>query len=93
MYIMYYKHMNGLYTSVLLQGSECSKEEKGGHISMDELEERDNMLENLLVILNSAAAVGVGPSPLEFIKQDELIYRTKSRENTFPGSGKGFQKG
>lgn len=77
----------------ILMGSETGKANEKGHITMDELEERDGMLENLLVILNTAAAVGVGPSPMEFIKEDEPIYRTKSRENTFPGSGKGLQKG
>jgi hypothetical protein len=33
----------------------------------------------------------VGPSPASFLKDDEITYRTKSRQSTIPGSGKGFK--
>jgi len=49
------------------------------------------MLENLLVLLNSAAAIGVGPTPKEFVHPDEKI-RPKS-SSQIPGSGKGIRRG
>lgn len=54
------------------------------------LRKRDHMLESLLVLLNSAAALGVGPKPKDLGKQWE--------EPTFvmgnvPGVRKGILKG
>ena len=73
-----------------------SRPEEGDVEDADEddgIEQRDSMLENLLVILNSAAAIGVGPSPASFLREEEAMYRTKSRQSNIPGSGKGFQPG
>ena len=53
------------------------------------MERRDNMLEYLLVILNSAAAIGVGPQPGELGKQYKV--RQKSA-GELPGK-KGIKKG
>ena len=47
-------------------------------------EKRDNLLENLLVILNSAAALGVGPAMGEFSRP--------AKKTSVPGSGKGLRK-
>jgi hypothetical protein len=58
----------------------------------DVIEKRDNMLENLLVLLNSAAAIGVGPSPSTFKRASASGNRSKSA-SPMPGSGKGIQRG
>ena len=70
-----------------------TKESITGPMNLEEVEKRDNMLEHLLVILNSAAAIGIGPSPESFIRPEEEFYRTKSREGMYPGSGKGLKRG
>ena len=57
----------------------------------DIIEKRDNMLENLLVLLNSAAAIGVGPTPKEFAGGEEKP-RPKS-SSQMPGTGMGIQRG
>ena len=57
----------------------------------DIIEKRDNMLENLLILLNSAAAVGVAPAPAEFAEKGEGT-RPKS-SSQIPGSGKGIRRG
>ncbi|XP_071946861.1 cilia- and flagella-associated protein 157-like [Antedon mediterranea] len=65
------------------------KESEDGVLTEEDsegIEQRDSMLENLLVILNEAAAIGVGPSPGDFIKEESAAYRTKSRGSSFPGS-------
>lgn len=54
----------------------------------NEVEKRDNMLEHMLVLLNSAAAVGVGPNP-EVFKSD---FMSRPRTSEYPGSGKGVRK-
>ena len=58
------------------------------------MEKRDNMLENLLVLLNSAASLGLGPQAGELGKtrdQDRVVRpRTDSK---MPGSGKGIRRG
>lgn len=56
----------------------------------DVVEKRDNMLENLLILLNSGAAVGVGPSPGEFANRHDSRPKSSSK---IPGSGKGIRKG
>ncbi|XP_072176647.1 cilia- and flagella-associated protein 157-like [Diadema setosum] len=76
----------------ILMGN-TSKVAPSGSLNLEEVEKRDNMLEHLLVILNSAAAIGVGPSPEAFIPTEEEFYRTKSRETMYPGSGKGLKRG
>ena len=57
---------------------------------MNDIERRDHMLEQLLVLLNSAAAVGLGPDPGDLGKQYE---ETPQRITRLPGSGKGIRKG
>lgn len=52
------------------------------------VEKRDNMLEHMLVLLNSAAAVGMGPNPKIFSSD----YLSRPRTSEFPGSGKGLRK-
>ena len=71
----------------------------------DKVEKRDNMLESLLVLLNSAAAVGVGPTPGAFAQQledcddddDEEEEEERDRRpissSKIPGSGKGIMRG
>ena len=52
------------------------------------IEKRDNLLENMLILLNSAAAVGVGPNPEVF----GANYTQRPRTSEYPGSGKGIRK-
>ena len=56
---------------------------------MNDVERRDNMLENLLVLLNSAAAIGVGPQP--GYMGSKVKFRQKSA-GELPGK-KGIKKG
>lgn len=56
---------------------------------MNEVERRDNMLEYLLILLNSAAAIGVGPQPGDIGKQ--YTVRKKSA-GEMPGK-QGIRKG
>lgn len=56
---------------------------------MNEVERRDNMLEHLLIILNSAAALGVGPKPGDIGKQYTM---RKKSAGEMPGK-KGIKKG
>ena len=44
-----------------------------GEVELTDSEKRDNMLEHLLIILNSAAAIGIGPAPQDMGKQFELM--------------------
>ena len=57
---------------------------------MNEIERRDNMLENLLILLNSAAAIGVGPRPGELGKQYEIRQKSASE---MPGSKQSIKRG
>jgi hypothetical protein len=52
------------------------------------MEKRDNMLEHLLILLNSAASLGFGPNP-EMFSSD---YKERPRTSKFPASGKGIRK-
>ena len=52
------------------------------------VEKRDNLLENMLILLNSAATVGVGPNPEVFSSN----YTQRPRTSEYPGSGKGLRK-
>ncbi|KAL8596770.1 hypothetical protein ACOMHN_053866 [Nucella lapillus] len=52
--------------------------------SMNAVERRNHMLEQLLVLLNSAAAVGLGPDPADLGKQYEEMPQHITR---LPGSG------
>jgi hypothetical protein len=54
----------------------------------NDIEKRDNMLENMLILLNSAASLGFGPNP-EIFSGD---YKQRPRTSEFPGSGKGIRK-
>ncbi|KAK3087928.1 hypothetical protein FSP39_012548 [Pinctada imbricata] len=56
---------------------------------MNEIERRDSMLENLLILLNSAAAIGVGPKPGELGKQ----YEVRKSASEMPGSKQGIRRG
>ena len=57
---------------------------------MSDIERHDLMLEHLLILLNSAAAIGVGPSPAELGRQYE--HRTVRSPSKIPGSGKGLRR-
>ena len=46
------------------------------------------MLEHMLVLLNSAAAIGSGPNP-EVFKSD---FMSRPRTSEYPASGKGIRK-
>ena len=52
------------------------------------MEKRDNMLEHLLILLNSAASLGFGPNPEAFSSD----YKERPRTSKFPASGKGIRK-
>lgn len=59
------------------------------------MEKRDNMLENLLVLLNSAASIGVGPSPGDLGTSQPQAWGSprKGSASKMPGSGKGIRRG
>ena len=60
----------------------------------DRIEKRNSMLENMLVLLNSAAALGVGPGPGELRRaRSPQTARQHSVISPFPGSGKGIRRG
>ncbi|CAG2236552.1 unnamed protein product [Mytilus edulis] len=65
-------------------------EEPEGDGELNEIERRDNMLENLLILLNSAAAIGVGPQLGELGKQYKIRQRSASK---MPGSEGGIKRG
>ncbi|XP_067662711.1 cilia- and flagella-associated protein 157-like [Haliotis asinina] len=67
-----------------------AEEDEDEEDALNEMESRDRMLEQLLILLNSAAAVGVGPPPGELGKQFEEMERSASK---IPGSGKGIRRG
>ena len=52
------------------------------------------MLENLLVLLNSAASLGLGPlaGDLGKTKEQERMVRPRT-DSKMPGSGKGIRRG
>ena len=52
------------------------------------METRNNMLENLLILLNSAASLGFGPNPEVFSSN----YEPPRTSSDYPGSGKGIRK-
>ena len=56
---------------------------------LNEVERRDNMLENLLMILNSAAVMGVGPLPGDMGKQ----FQTRKRSAGETPGKNGLKKG
>lgn len=58
------------------------------HDEWNGMEKRDNMLEHLLVLLNSAASLGFGPNPEAFSSD----YKERPRTSKFPASGKGIRK-
>lgn len=58
-------------------------------VKIQNLLKRDHMLENLLVLLNSAAAMGIGPNPSQLGKQWEEPTPAKS----LPGQGLGIGRG
>lgn len=65
-------------------------EEPEGDGEMNEIERRDNMLENLLILLNSAAAIGVGPNLKDLGKQYKIRQKSASK---MPGSEGGIKRG
>lgn len=58
---------------------------------INEIERRDNMLENILLILNSAAAIGVGPQMKELGIEEKTIRRKSASK--MPGSEGGIKRG
>ena len=60
----------------------------------EQMEKRDNMLENLLVLLNSAASLGLGPlaGDLGKTQEQERVVRPRT-DSKMPGSGKGIRRG
>lgn len=54
------------------------------------MEKRDNMLEHLLILLNSAASLGFGPNPTKFATH--FVARPRTTSSDYPGSGKGIRK-
>ena len=69
-------NMSNIYISKYFQTSTTEDVDESPH---DIMEKRDHMLENMLVLLNSAAALGLGPTPGELRKdRTERILRTKS---------------
>ena len=57
----------------------------------DIIEKRDNMLENLLVLLNSAVIIGVGPPPAEFGTSSSDVRLISPPR--MPGTASGLREG
>ena len=67
---------------------EDGQEEEGEEgDELNAVEQRDHMLEQLLMVLNTAAAVGVGPDPGDLGKQYE---ETRQHITRLDGRGKGL---
>ena len=64
---------------------ECLDEEA----KIQNLLKRDHMLESLLVLLNSAAAMGIGPNPSQLGKQ----WGEATLSGTIPGTNQGIAPG
>lgn len=77
----------------ILQKTEPDEEPimEGEMTEINEIERRDNMLENILLILNSAAAIGVGPQMNEF-GVGQTVIRKKSASK-IPGTEGGIKRG
>ena len=58
--------------------------------NFDLIEKRDNMLENLLVLLNSAVMIGVGPTPAELGTVADVRLPSPPR---MPGTSSGLKEG
>ncbi|XP_063424470.1 cilia- and flagella-associated protein 157-like isoform X1 [Mytilus trossulus] len=85
------KLINDVATSLKIALRKTSPdEEPEGDGELNEIERRDNMLENLLILLNSAAAIGVGPQLGELGKQYKIRQRSASK---MPGSEGGIKRG
>ncbi len=63
--------------------------------NIERMEKRDNMLENLLILLNSAASIGLGPSLGDMGPQQQAwgSPHKRSPASKMPGSGKGIRRG
>lgn len=63
-------------------------------LEWNDMEKRDNMLEHLLILLNSAASLGFGPNPEVFSSEykDKERQEKRPRTSKFPASGKGIRK-
>ena len=76
------------FTTVLQKTSPEEDEEQED--DMNDIEQRNHMLEQLLTVLNSAAAVGLGPDPGDLGKQ----YKETAQQITrLHGSNMGLRKG
>lgn len=76
------------FTTVLQKTSPEEDEEQEDN--MNDIERRNHMLEQLLTVLNSAAAVGLGPDPGDLGKQ----YKETAQQITrLHGSNMGLRKG
>ena len=64
---------------------------EGEMAEINEIERRDNMLENILIILNSAAAIGVGPQMKELGREEKTIRRKSASK--IPGTEGGIKRG
>lgn len=76
---------NVIFMHIYFKKSDDTESESG----YNDIEKKDNMLENLLILLNSAAAIGIGPQPEEFGKYE---MRQKSASE-MPGSKQGLKRG
>ncbi|XP_048774461.2 cilia- and flagella-associated protein 157-like [Ostrea edulis] len=70
---------------LMLKKSDETESEDG----YNDIEKKDNMLENLLILLNSAAAIGIGPQPEDFGRY-EMPQKSASE---MPGSRQGIKRG
>ena len=77
----------------VLNTSQTTTSEDADESAYDVVEKRDHMLENLLVLLNSAAALGVGPTPAAFAKTEMSAKSRAFNTSPMPGSGKGILRG
>ena len=74
--------------AVLTKASSVNNLTESADNEWNDIEKRDNMLENMLILLNSAAALGFGPKPEDFSSKGYQRPRTSE----YPGSGKGIRK-
>ena len=86
-----------VHINICLEYEHCFQESTTEDVEetpYEQMEKRDNMLENLLVLLNSAASLGLGPlaGDLGKTKEQERIVRPRT-DSKMPGSGKGIRRG
>ena len=78
------------YSTILVFQKTSPDEDEQQEDDMNDFERREHMLEQLLAVLNSAAAMGLGPDPGDLGKQYQ---ETNQQITRLFGGSKGLSKG